>query len=87
MVDYVIIFARAARKDLESLEANVVRRVFPKIENLATQPRPAGCRKLVGEENLWRIRVGDYRVIYSIDDSSRKVDVISVRHRSKAYEN
>jgi mRNA interferase RelE/StbE len=87
MADYVIIFARAARKDLETLEANVVKRVFPKIEKLATQPRPAGCRKLVGEENLWRIRVGDYRVIYSIDDNTRKVDVISVRHRSKAYEN
>jgi mRNA interferase RelE/StbE len=86
MADYVIVFARAARKDLESLEANVVKRVFSKIENLAMQPRPAGCRKLVGEENLWRIRVGDYRVVYSIDDRTLQVDVISVRHRSKAYE-
>jgi mRNA interferase RelE/StbE len=76
MADYVIIFARAARKDLESLEASVVKRVFPKIENLAAQPRPNGCRKLIGEENLWRIRVGDYRVIYSIDDIAGKVDVI-----------
>lgn len=86
MIDYTITFARAARKELESLEANMVRRIFPKIENLATQPRPVGCRKLVGEENLWRIRVGDYRVIYTIDEMRRTIDIISVRHRSRAYE-
>jgi mRNA interferase RelE/StbE len=56
-----------------------------RIEGLSTEPRPPGCRKLVGANNLWRIRVGDYRVIYSIDDPRRRVDVNAVRHRSDAY--
>ena len=86
MADYAISFARSARKDLEALDAKVVRRVFPKIEALAQQPRPSGCRKLVGAENLWRIRVGDYRVIYSINDQTELVDVVHIRHRSKAYQ-
>jgi mRNA interferase RelE/StbE len=86
MADYGISFARAARKDLEALETKVVNRIFPKIEALAKQPRPGGCRKLVGEENLWRIRIGDYRVIYEINDAQLLVDVVAVRHRSKAYD-
>ncbi|MFL6231100.1 MAG: type II toxin-antitoxin system RelE family toxin [Pyrinomonadaceae bacterium] len=69
MADYEISFARAARRDLEALEAKVVNRIFPKIEALSKQPRPSGCRKLVGEENLWRVRIGDYRVIYEIKDA------------------
>jgi mRNA interferase RelE/StbE len=59
MADYEISFARYARKELEALEAKIVNRIFPKIEALAKQPRPSGCRKLVGEEKLWRIRIGD----------------------------
>jgi len=56
------------------------------LRHLAAEPRPDACRKLVTEENLWRVRVGDYRVIYSIDDAAGVVQIISVRHRSKAYE-
>lgn len=86
MADYTITFARSALKELESLGGSVVRRVISKIEALAAQPRPAGCRKLAGEENLWRVRVGDYRIIYSVDDANEVVDIIAVRHRSKASE-
>jgi len=86
MADYKITFARPALRELENFEAHVVRRIFPKIESLARQPRPPGCRKLVGEENLWRVRVGDYRVIYSINDAREVVDIIAVRHRGKAYD-
>ncbi|HEX5138271.1 MAG TPA: type II toxin-antitoxin system RelE/ParE family toxin [Planctomycetota bacterium] len=52
---------------------------------LGSDPRPAGCRKLHAADDLWRVRIGDYRVIYSIDDSKRRVDVNAVRHRSDAY--
>jgi mRNA interferase RelE/StbE len=45
-----------------------------------------GCRKLVNQVNLWRVRVGDWRVLYEIDDAARTVLVVAVRHRSKAYE-
>ncbi len=85
MNNYRITFARSARKELERLSSRVVQRIFPKIEALANIPRPEGCRKLVGEENLWRIRVGEYRVIYSIDDNEKVIDIVAVRHRSEAY--
>ena len=86
MADYSITFARSARKELEALSNPLIQRIFPKIEALNVEPRPSGCRKLQGFENLWRIRVGDYRVIYSVDDNLRIVDVVAVRHRRQAYE-
>ena len=86
MADYSITFARSARKELEALDSAIVNRIFPKIEALAKEPRPTGCRKLHGERFLWRIRVGDYRVVYAIYDDDRVVDIVAVRHRSKAYE-
>ncbi|MEI6084420.1 MAG: type II toxin-antitoxin system RelE/ParE family toxin [Verrucomicrobiota bacterium] len=52
---------------------------------MAVNPRPPGCKKLKGYHDLWRVRLGDYRVIYSIDDRARAVDVNAVRHRSEAY--
>ena len=86
MSDYAITFARSARKELETLDAALVNRVFKKIVALAKDPRPKGCRKLQGEKFLWRIRMGDYRVIYTINDDARLVDIIVVRHRSQAYD-
>ena len=85
MAEYSITFARSARKELEELDARLVGRIFPKIKALAAEPRPAGCRKLQGEKYLWRIRVGDYRVVYAIDDQRQIVDVIAIRHRSAVY--
>ncbi len=86
MADYTITFARSARKEIEALDAITANRFLLRIEALAVEPRPRGCRKLYGEENLWRIRIGDYRIIYAIYDKEQIVDVIIVRHRSKAYE-
>ena len=53
MAEYTITFARPARKELEALDASIVNRIFPKIETLAEEPRPPGCRKLTGEEDLF----------------------------------
>jgi len=85
VAEYAVTFSRTARKELEHLPQQLVERIFPKIEALALLPRPSGCKKLKGAQNLWRIRVGDYRVVYSLDDSRRGVDIIAVRHRSEAY--
>ena len=63
MADYAITFARSARKELEALEQKQVERVFHRIESLGKEPRPSGCRKLVGSKLLWRIRIGDYRIL------------------------
>lgn len=85
MADYSITFARSARKELEDLPNSLIKRIFTKIESLADKPRPNRCRKLQGFKNLWRIRIGDYRVIYSIDDSSETIDIVAIRHRREAY--
>ena len=85
MDEYHVLFARSARKELEALPDSVASRVLRRVTTLANDPRPPGCKKLAVSENLWRIRVGDYRVIYSIDDDAKLVDVVAVRHRSDAY--
>jgi mRNA interferase RelE/StbE len=86
MTKYSVKFNRSAEKELDSLEAALVRRIFPKIEALAKEPRPHGCRKLHSEKYMWRIRIGDYRVIYAINDDEHTIEITGVRHRSKAYE-
>lgn len=82
---YEIVFARSARKELQTLSHSVAERILAKVELLASNPRPSGSKKLRGHSNLWRIRVGEYRVVYSIDDNRGVVDVSVVRHRSEAY--
>jgi mRNA interferase RelE/StbE len=82
---YEITFARSARRELEALETRLAARIWARIEALADQPRPPGCRKLQGDEGLWRIRVGDYRVLYEIKDATWIVDIVAVRHRRDAY--
>ena len=85
MREYGVRFARSARKEIERLDSDIVARVFPRIEALGSNPRPPGCRKLRGTRNLWRIRVGEYRIVYEILDGAQLVDVIAVRHRKDAY--
>ena len=85
MPDYWVTFARSARKELERLPSPIGRRILDHIEALAKAPRPPGVIKLQGNKNLWRMRVGDYRVIYSIDDGARAVDISVIRHRRDAY--
>ncbi|HEY5296881.1 MAG TPA: type II toxin-antitoxin system RelE/ParE family toxin [Verrucomicrobiae bacterium] len=85
MADYSISFARSARKELEHLSDDVAERILTKIELLAENPRPVGVIKLHGQKNLWRMRVGDYRVVYSIDDFAKAVDVSVIRHRRDVY--
>ena len=85
VADYSVVFARSARKELENLDPPVARRILKQVEALVTNPRPAGVVKLEGATDLWRLRVGEWRVIYRISDRDRLVDVFAVRHRSDAY--
>ena len=71
MANYTVTFARSARKELESLPSSVVDRIWPRIEHLTRIQRPRGCRKLSGEQNLWRLRVGEYGVICSLTMASK----------------
>jgi mRNA interferase RelE/StbE len=61
-------------------------RVVHKIESLAGDPRPSGCKKLRGYKDQWRVRIGDWRVIYIVDDTARLVSVTRIAHRSQVYE-
>jgi mRNA interferase RelE/StbE len=85
MAIYQVIFARSAARELSRLDRHVAERVLRATEKLAADPRPVGCAKLTGSQNDWRIRVGDWRVLYTIDDAARVVDVAAVRHRREAY--
>ncbi len=82
---YRVLLERAAEKDLARLSSEIHRRVIGAIQALATNPRPSGCRKLVVSQHDWRIRVGDYRVVYEIADEIRIVRVNRVRHRREVY--
>jgi mRNA interferase RelE/StbE len=82
---YRVLLERAAEKDLAQLSTEVHDRVIAAIQALANNPRPPGCRKLAGSKHDWRIRVGDYRVVYEIADTIRVVRVNRVRHRREVY--
>jgi len=83
-MNYAVSILRRAQKELSQLSSPSFERVCDAIRSLAGNPRPPGCRKLVGREG-WRIRVGDYRVIYQIDDPARTVLVLHVGHRRDIY--
>jgi len=82
---YRVALASSAEKELRALPAKVVARMMPRLEHLASTPRPVGCKKLKGGDKEWRIRVGDYRIVYVIDDSARTVDVTRIAHRREVY--
>ena len=82
---YRLLLERAAEKDLARLSAEIHDRIIAAIRSLATSPRPPGCRKLAGSKCDWRIRVGDYRVVYEIAAEIRVVRIHRVRHRREVY--
>ena len=69
MASYDVALTSSAEKELKKLSGQLTARIVPRLENLASNPRPSGCKKLRGGDEEWRIRVGDYRVVYSIDDA------------------
>lgn len=86
MDNYAVEVKPPARKELEALPDNVLSRVMYKLEALAGNPRPVGCKKLKGYKNQWRIRAGDWRVVYMIDDAAKVVSVTRIAHRREVYE-
>ncbi len=82
---YRVVLLRSAARDLQNLTKPIQRRVSRAIDALAADPRPHGAKLLAGPDRAWRIRVGDYRVLYRIDDDRVEVLVIRIRHRGDAY--
>jgi mRNA interferase RelE/StbE len=83
---YSVELTSAAAKQVRKLDAAARARVLRALTGLADEPRPSGVKKLVGTDNAWRIRVGDYRVIYEIDDGIVVVVVFRVAHRRDVYD-
>jgi mRNA interferase RelE/StbE len=84
-MNYIVELLPAALKQLEKLPAAAQRRILAALAALETNPRPHGVVKLAGDENLWRIRVGDYRVVYEIHDEQLLVLVVRIGHRKDVY--
>jgi mRNA interferase RelE/StbE len=82
---YRIEFSPAAARDLRNLPRQVQKRILPRIEKLSDDPRPRGCTKLEGEDDVYRIRVGEYRVLYLVTDRTLSVLIIRIRHRKEVY--
>ena len=85
MGNYTVEMKPSARKELWALPNDVLARAVAKIEALADNPRPPGCKKLKAYRNQWRIRVGDWRVIYTIDDGEARVSITRVATRREVY--
>ena len=82
---YKVVFNKSAKKDLEKVNPVYIDSVAIHIKNLSENPRPFGCKKLTCSENHYRIRVGIYRIIYSIKDDILIVEVIKIDHRRNVY--
>lgn len=84
-MSYSIQWTREATRDIKRLDATLRKRIVRAVEELADHPRPPGCKKLIGYVDTWRIRVGDWRILYRIDDKVLLVMILRVRPRGGAY--
>lgn len=84
MAGYEILFRESVYKDLHAIPKTDLRKILSRIERLAEDPRPAGCQKLTGTD-LYRVRQGVYRIVYSIHDRTMVIHVVRVGHRREVY--
>lgn len=81
---YSVLLKRSAEKELDKLPRGIQDRVIGRLLSLRDTPRPAGARKLVGREG-YRLRVGEHRILYEVDDPKQQVEVFSIAHRREVY--
>lgn len=82
---YELFVERHAEKDLKRLSPQLFSQIIAKIKELSANPHPKGCRKLSGSAKDWRLRVGDYRVLYEVDNRTKTVVVMRIKHRKDIY--
>lgn len=82
---YSVVIKRSAEKEPRAVPLSDLKRIINRIRGLAQQPRPSGCEKLSGESERYRIRQGDYRLIYGIDDAALLIEVVKIGHRREVY--
>lgn len=83
---YKIVYKTSAERSFSKLPKDVQKRLFLAIQRLAIDPRPPGVKKLQSAFDLYRIRVGDYRVVYTIQDGELKILVVTIGHRRDVYQ-
>ena len=84
---FKITFKKSAVKEIQKLPSSVIKKIAPAIDALSLNPRPLGAKKLSAQkENIWRIRIGDYRVVYMIEDVIRIVEIRKVGHRKDIHD-
>jgi mRNA interferase RelE/StbE len=85
-VSYTLLLDRAAEKELRTLPAQILKRIDKRLLALSDQPKPKGSLKLKGKEGEgWRIRIGDYRILYTIEESQKIIRIYRISHRREAY--
>lgn len=85
MASYRIEVSKSAAKDLRKIDLQWIPKILTTIESLESEPRPAGYKKLAGSDHTYRIRIGDFRVIYDVHDDTLIILVVRIRHRRDAY--
>ena len=86
-MSYRVTITEAARKELRDMRGAILKRVTKKLLSLGEDPRPPGCLKLKGNEgDMWRVRVGDHRDVYTLEDVLRIVDIRKIGHRGDIYD-
>ncbi len=83
---FSVSFTPRARKEAHRLDPQILRRVAAAIDELTQNPRPSGCLKVKTGDQLWRIRVGDWRIGYEVDDAAREITIITIGHRREFYD-
>jgi mRNA interferase RelE/StbE len=84
-VAYAVLLAPSAERQLKALDKPLQQRISKRLTRLGDNPRPPGVDKLAGEDNLYRVREGEYRVIYTIQDKELIVLVVKIGHRKEVY--
>ncbi len=85
MALYKIVWKESVRKDLQHIPPKIVSRIIQKIESFSHQPIPVGTKKLKDTQHTFRVRIGDYRIIYQMNQSEKEITICRVRHRKDVY--
>ena len=86
MASYKLSFKRSAEKELRAVPSPYLRKVVDKIQSLSEDPRPYGTQMLKGDDRYFRIRQGNWRIIYEVNDTAKEITVIKIGHRREVYE-
>lgn len=85
MASYRIEILRSANKDVRKIDKRYIESIFNTVKSLSENPFPLNCKKIKGSESSYRIRIGDYRIIYEVESKQKMVTIYHIRHRKDAY--